>query len=157
MSGHGQSRARVLLKAAGAAAVLSASRLLFGGARVPGEQPQRGAHRNRNRNRKLNDDGSHSERSDLVTYGVGYALALLLTCAAFALVHWHWTTGTTALGVIFGLALIQAIVHFRCFLHIDLTRSARDDLQLILFSTLIIAVMVGGSLVVLFNERMRMM
>jgi cytochrome o ubiquinol oxidase operon protein cyoD len=151
MRGQGHSRASVLLKAAGAAAVLGTSRLLLGGAGMPGEQPQRDARR------KPTDDGSHSERSDLITYGVGYVLALLLTCAAFALVHWHWATSTIALGIIFALALIQAIVHFRCFLHIDLKQSARDDLQLILFSTLIIAVMVGGSLVVLFNQRMRMM
>lgn len=151
MRGHGQSRARVLLKAAGAAAVLGTSKLLLGGAGGPAEQPQRDAHR------KPNDGGAHSKRSDLITYGVGYILALTLTCAAFALVHWHWASGATALGFIFALALIQAIVHFRCFLHVDLKQSARDDLQLILFSTLIIAAMTGGTLVVLFNLRMRMM
>lgn len=151
MSGHGQTRATILLKAAGAAAVLGASRLLSGGAGVPGEEPKRDTHR------KPSDDGSHSERSDLITYGVGYVLALLLTCGAFALVHWHWATSTTAISIIFALALAQAIVHFRCFLHVDLKQSARDDLQLILFSTLIIGVMVGGSLVILFNLRMRMM
>ncbi len=59
--------------------------------------------------------------------------------------------------LVFGLALVQAVVHFRCFLHIDLSARPRDDLQLILFSTLIIALMVGGTLVVLFNLRMRMM
>ncbi|MHA6720419.1 hypothetical protein ACX40Y_13325 [Sphingomonas sp. RS6] len=57
----------------------------------------------------------------------------------------------------FGLALVQMIVQFRCFLHISLQRSARDDLRLILFSTLIVALMVGGTLVILFNLRMRMM
>ncbi|MGH1574804.1 cytochrome o ubiquinol oxidase subunit IV [Methylobacterium sp. P31] len=142
-----------MLKAAGAAAVLGTSSLLFGGAGRPGAQPRRDRHRNL----KPDDDGPKSERSDIITYGVGYVLALLLTCAAFALVRWPWAPRATALGIIFALALIQAIVHFRCFLHVDLKRSARDDLQLILFSTLIIAVMVGGSLVVLFNERMRMM
>ena len=35
--------------------------------------------------------------------------------------------------------------------------SARDDLQLILFSTLIMLLMVGGTLVVLFNLQLRMM
>lgn len=153
MRGHSQSRVRVLLKAAGAAAVLGVSRLLLSGGGGPVEEPRRDKHRNR----KTNDDSSHSKRSDLITYGVGYVLALLLTCAAFALVHWHWASGATALGVIFALALIQAIVHFRCFLHVSLDSSARDDLQLILFSTLIIGAMVGGTLVVLFNLRMRMM
>lgn len=153
MDERGQSRARILLKGAGAAAVLSAFRALFGEAGVSGGRPQRNVHHNQ----KSSGDGSHSERSELITYGIGYVLALLLTCAAFALVHWNWASGPTALGVIFALALIQAIVHFRCFLHVTLNHSARDDLQLILFSTLIIAVMTGGTLVVLFNLRMRMM
>ncbi|MCE4224957.1 cytochrome-c oxidase [Methylobacterium sp. C25] len=102
------------------------------------------------------DDG-HSRRADLATYAFGYLLALVLTGAAFALVRWRWAGGTKALAVVFGLALAQAIVHFRCFLHVDLKRSARDDLQLILFSTLIVLLMVGGTLVVLLNLRMRMM
>lgn len=96
-------------------------------------------------------------RPEIITYGVGYALALLLTIAAFALVHWHWAAPTSALGIVFGLALVQIIVHFRCFLHVTLHGPARDDLQLILFSTLIVLLMVGGTLVILFNLRMRMM
>ena len=39
----------------------------------------------------------------------------------------------------------------------SLARSSRDDLQLILFSTLIVALMVGGTLVILFNLHGRMM
>ena len=142
-----------MLKAAAAAALLGTSRLLLGGT----EKPRRRLRHDARRTQERTDDNAHSKRTDLITYGVGYVLALALTCAAFALVHWHWASGTTALGVIFALALIQAIVHFRCFLHVSLGRSARDDLELILFSTLIIAVMTGGTLVVLFNLRTRMM
>ena len=94
---------------------------------------------------------------EIITYGVGYALAFVLTIAAFALVHWHWASPPTALGIVFGLGLVQIIVHFRCFLHVTLHGPARDDLQLILFSTLIVLLMVGGTLVILFNLRMRMM
>ena len=95
--------------------------------------------------------------SELVTYVVGYGLALLLTAAAFVIVRWRLATPTTALGIVFGLGLVQMLVHFRCFLHVDFRKASRDDLQLILFSTLIVLLMVGGTLVVLFNLRMRMM
>ena len=94
---------------------------------------------------------------ELATYVVGYGLAMALTIAAFALVHWHWTLPSTALWIVFALALVQIIVHFRCFLHVTLHGPARDDLQLILFSTLIVLMMVGGTLVLLLNLRMRMM
>jgi len=49
------------------------------------------------------------------------------------------------------------IVHFRFFLHISLGRSSRDDLQLILFSTLIVVLMVSGTIVILMNLNERMM
>ena len=98
-----------------------------------------------------------SATPEVMTYLVGYGFALLLTGVAFALVHWHWTRPTTALAIVFALGLVQMVVHFRCFLHVTLSGPARDDLQLIAFSTLIILLMVGGTLVVLFNLRMRMM
>ncbi len=97
------------------------------------------------------------ERRETLTYVIGYALALLLTCAAFALTYFHWLAPRAGFYTVLCLGLAQMLVHFRCFLHIDLTRSARADLQLILFSSLIIALMVGGTLVILFNLRARML
>ncbi len=49
------------------------------------------------------------------------------------------------------------VVHFRFFLHITFGKSTREDLQLILFSALILTLMVSGTLVILFNLRARMM
>jgi cytochrome o ubiquinol oxidase operon protein cyoD len=98
-----------------------------------------------------------SKRDDIRSYAIGYGLALALTGAAFATVHWQSFVSTTTLAIVLGLALVQMVVHFRFFLHISLRRSARDDLQLILFSTLIVTMMVSGTLVILFNLRARMM
>ncbi len=98
-----------------------------------------------------------SRRADIRSYVIGYGLALMLTGAAFATVRWPNFVSTTTLAIVFGLALVQMAVHFRCFLHVSLRKSARDDLQLILFSTLIVILMVSGTLVVLFNLRARMM
>ena len=96
------------------------------------------------------------QRRETLTYVVGYALALPLTGAAFGLVYLRLLGGGHAFYTVLGLGLVQMMVHFRCFLHIDLKRSTRADLQLILFSSLIIALMVGGTLVLLFNLRTRM-
>lgn len=97
------------------------------------------------------------EHRETMTYVVGYGSALVLTCAAFGLVYLRLLSGKDALYTVLGLGLMQMLVHFRCFLHIDLKRSARADLVLILFSSLVVALMVGGTLVVLFNLRQRMM
>jgi len=97
------------------------------------------------------------ERRETLTYVAGYALALLLTLAAFGLVYLRVLDGQEAFYTLLGLGLVQMLVHFRCFLHIDLQRSARADLMLLLFSSLIVALMVGGTLVVLSNLQQRMM
>ena len=100
------------------------------------------------------DDG---KRDEIRSYAIGYGLALVLTGAAFATVHWPSFISTTTLAIVLGLALVQMVVHFRFFLHISLQKSARDDLQLILFSTVIVILMVSGTLIILFNLRARMM
>lgn len=102
--------------------------------------------------------GPHdSRREEIRSYVTGYGLALVLTGAAFASVHWQGFVPATTFIIVLGLALVQTAVHFRFFLHVSLRRSARDDLLLILFSTLIVILMVSGTLVVLFNLRERMM
>ena len=98
-----------------------------------------------------------NERRETTTYIVGYGLALFLTLAAFGLVYLHLLDGRQAYYAVLGIGLMQMLVHFRCFLHVDLQRSARADLMLLLFSSVIVALMVGGTLVVLFNLRERMM
>ena len=98
-----------------------------------------------------------TKAEDVGAYTIGYAFALALTIAAFALAYWSEFAATTTLAVILGLGLVQMVIHFRFFLHISLRKSSRDDLQLILFSALIVILMVSGTLVILFNLRSRMM
>jgi cytochrome o ubiquinol oxidase operon protein cyoD len=97
------------------------------------------------------------QRREVRAYVIGFGLALGLTAAAFAAVRWQTFTANATLAIVLGLALIQMVVHFRFFLRINLGRSSRENLWLILFSALIIALMVSGTLVILFNLRQRMM
>lgn len=97
------------------------------------------------------------ERDETRSLILGYGLALMLTLLAFGMVLLHVLTGREAFYTVLGLGFVQMVVHLRFFLHVDLKRSARADLQVILFSTLIITLMVGGTLVVLFNLHDRMM
>lgn len=95
------------------------------------------------------------ERHDFHLYLWGAGLALLLTVLPFALVHWQalprvWTL--VAIGV---FALVQMAVQFRFFLHIGI-KQHRDDLQLILFSALLLLIMVCGTLWIMASLAMRM-
>ena len=146
MTKPGSSWKRRAVWVGGLAALLVAVLVLWKGKALPTSQ----------RKSETREDGE-TAGSELATYAIGYGFALLLTLAAFSVVYWRLTSYPVSLGVVFGLALVQMIVHFRCFLHISFSEAARDDLQLILFSTCILLLMVGGTLVLLFNLRMRMM
>ena len=102
-------------------------------------------------------DLEEHRKREFASYLVGIVSAIILTCMAFAIVHFSMFDAVNTRYAIFGLALVQVIIHFRYFLHIDFAKSARDDLQLILFSSLIVAIMTGGTLVILFNLQHRMM
>lgn len=95
------------------------------------------------------------ERRDFRSYVWGVGLALLLTLVPFAMVHWAVIPRLPLLAVIGGLALLQMLVHFRFFLHIGF-KHRREDLQLILFSALLLAIMVGGTIWIMASLAMRM-
>ncbi|MGI4856057.1 MAG: cytochrome o ubiquinol oxidase subunit IV [Janthinobacterium lividum] len=95
------------------------------------------------------------EREDFRSYALGLGLALLLTCVPFAMVHWHLVPRRALFMTIGGCALVQIVAHFRFFLHIGWKRQ-REDLQLILFSALIMAIMVAGTLWIMGSLSVRM-
>lgn len=97
-----------LLKTAGSAVLLAFLAAIAGGIHLHTRDP------------RTAEQTLRSAWPELATYLVGYGFAITLTVTAFALVHWHWTTPYTALWIVLGLGLVQIIVHFRCFLHINL-------------------------------------
>ncbi|GBQ14084.1 cytochrome o ubiquinol oxidase subunit IV [Swaminathania salitolerans] len=104
----------------------------------------------------MSADPRRERRQELHGYIAGLCLALILSAIPFAAVM---TGALPRAGIVWTIAiaaLCQVMVHFRLFLHIDLSRSHRDDLQLILFSLLIVVLMVGGTLWVLGNQRAMM-
>ena len=103
----------------------------------------------------MEDDGEY--RGELRSYVLGIVLALLLSAIPFAVVGLHAMARFWVLIAVAACAVVQVVVHFRFFLHIDLSRQKRDDLQLILFSTLIVALMVGGTVWIIMNEHAKML
>jgi cytochrome o ubiquinol oxidase subunit IV len=96
-------------------------------------------------------------RRERQSYIWGLGLAVVLTGLAFGLAMFKILSGGALLAAIGVLALVQIAVQFRFFLHIDLSRSKREDLQLILFTGLLILIMVSGSLWIMASLDQRMM
>ncbi|MEH6952060.1 cytochrome C oxidase subunit IV family protein [Nitrobacter sp. NHB1] len=95
------------------------------------------------------------ERREFRSYVWGIGLALLLTVAPFALVHWAAIPRFSLLIVIGVFAVVQMLVHFRFFLHIGFIQK-REDLQLILFSALLLTIMVAGTVWIMASLAARM-
>jgi cytochrome o ubiquinol oxidase operon protein cyoD len=104
----------------------------------------------------MTDEHVETHAQDLRSYCVGGILALALTALAFWLVIFEILPEFERLVAISVLAVAQIIVHFRYFLHIS-WYSHRDELQLVLFTGLILFLMVGGTIWILFNLHERMM
>lgn len=94
--------------------------------------------------------------SELRGYLVGFGLALVLTLGPFALVIWGGLAAGTTMMVLGACALVQLVVHLRFFLHIDPSQQKREDLQLILFSVLLLSIMSFGTIWIMGNLAMRM-
>ncbi|HET7610626.1 MAG TPA: cytochrome C oxidase subunit IV family protein [Rhodanobacteraceae bacterium] len=100
-------------------------------------------------------DEARQARREFLSYASGIALALALTLVPFWAVHWHALPQTALYIMIGAFALVQMVVHFRFFLHIGF-RQKRDDLQLILFSALLLVIMIGGTLWIMGSLARRM-
>lgn len=100
-------------------------------------------------------DLQQQERKEFRSYAWGVGLALLLTLVPFAMVHWASLPRMPLLIVIGAFALGQMLVHFRFFLHLGF-KQKREDLQLILFSGLLLAIMVGGTIWIMASLALRM-
>ena len=99
---------------------------------------------------------NREERRDFRSYVWGISLGLLLTLVPFALVYWAGIPRFPLFIIIGAFALVQMIVHFRFFLHLSF-RGKREDLYLILFSTLLLTIMLGGTIWIMSSLAMRMM
>ena len=98
----------------------------------------------------------HEQKQERASYLWGLGLSLLLTLVAFALVKYNLSSKPLCYWLLGGLGLLQLIIQFRFFLHINLSKRKREDLDLILFSTLLLLMMVGGTLWILINLHHRM-
>ncbi|KFE34200.1 cytochrome o ubiquinol oxidase subunit IV [Thioclava atlantica] len=96
------------------------------------------------------------KRREARSYLIGLGLALALTLPVFALVAWDLAPRMTILWVTAIAAVLQIAAHLRFFLHIRLKGQTREDLHLILFTTLILLLMGGGTIWLLWNLHTRM-
>jgi cytochrome o ubiquinol oxidase subunit IV len=102
-------------------------------------------------------DSTGVSRGSLKSYLTGFALSLILTAIPFALVMSGTWSAAATLAAIFSAGLVQILVHLRYFLHLDTSSAARWNVLALIFTLLIMALFVGGTLWIMYNLYYRMM
>lgn len=84
-------------------------------------------------------------------YGIGFVASLILTLLAFLLVGTHFIPSPSIYAVLTLLAVTQLVVQTVYFLGLNQSESGRWNLLPYLFTILIIAILVTGSLWIMYN------
>ncbi len=97
-------------------------------------------------------------KKKLGVYSLGIALSLLFTIIAFGLVMYPMFSVKTTYCTIFICATLQFIVQVRCFLNMNTkTPQAQYNVMSFIFSIVILAVVVGGSMWIMYHLNINMM
>lgn len=91
------------------------------------------------------------------TYTVGFLLSILLTIVPFAIVRYSSVSGWALTITLVGFAVLQLAVQLVFFLHIDREHGRRWNLIAFSFATLVVFIVVVGSLWIMHNLDYRMM
>lgn len=101
------------------------------------------------------DTRGHGSRR---SYLIGFGLAALLTAAPF----WLVMTGAVAsaqaaAGIIIALAFVQIIVHTIFFLHVNTRAEGGWTLMALIFTVVMVAIVISGSLWIMYHLNSNMM
>ncbi len=102
------------------------------------------------------DRRSEMHRRERRRYVIGYGGSLFLTIAVFTVAY---VFGIETKGVYLTIGLLglaQLVLQLVYFLHIDRRRSSREDLDLVLFSTLVLLIIIVGTVWIMGNLAVRM-
>ena len=92
------------------------------------------------------------------SYTLGFLLSVVLTAIPFVLVMTGILASVEATAlIIFALAVVQIVVHVVLFLHVDTRAEGGWTLIAFIFTAVIVAITIGGSVWVMFHLDANMM
>ncbi|MBV8041440.1 cytochrome o ubiquinol oxidase subunit IV [Pluralibacter sp.] len=91
------------------------------------------------------------------TYMTGFILSIILTLIPFWMVMNGSASHVALLGTVLVSAVVQILVHLVCFLHMNTKSDEGWNLTAFVFTALIIAIVVIGSIWIMWNLNYNMM
>jgi cytochrome o ubiquinol oxidase operon protein cyoD len=102
-------------------------------------------------------DHANASHGTLKSYIIGFALSIILTFMSFGCVMSGAVPHDLVMPGIMVLCVAQVLVQLMFFLHLSAKPGQRDNLSIGVFTLLIIAIVVVGSLWVMHNMNLYMM
>ncbi|ASV32835.1 cytochrome o ubiquinol oxidase subunit IV [Candidatus Hamiltonella defensa] len=99
--------------------------------------------------------GAH--QGSLKSYVVGFILSIMLTVIPFMMVMNQSASRTVILATVIATAVVQIIVHLVYFLHMNGASEERWNLVAFIFTVIIIAIVLVGSLWIMHHLNINMM
>jgi len=104
------------------------------------------------------DHADHgASHGSMKSYGVGFLCSIILTVIPFWMVMNPSLPHSTIVAVILAFAVVQILVHLVCFLHMSNKSEQRWNTIAFVFTVLIVALVVGGSVWIMNNANSNMM
>jgi len=101
--------------------------------------------------------GHNASHGTFKSYIVGFALSVVLTILSFGTVMHGGFEHDTAVALVVAFCVAQLLVQLLFFLHMGTAPEQRENSSVFLFTILIVAIVVAGSLWVLHNMNTNMM
>ena len=102
-------------------------------------------------------ESSGASHGSVKSYMTGFILSIILTVIPFWMVMDGGFTHQTMLITVVAMAVVQIFVHLVYFLHMNTSSEERWNLVALVFTVLIIAIVVVGSLWIMYNLNINMM
>lgn len=93
----------------------------------------------------------------LRSYVTGFLLSVVLTAVPFGLIMWGAAPSATAIPICICLAVAQILVHLVYFLHMNGSSSQTWNVAAFVFTLVVVAILVVGSLWVMYHLNANMM
>lgn len=102
-------------------------------------------------------DSAGASGGSIRTYATGFVFAIVLTAIPFGLVIYGALSRPAVITIIIGAAVVQVMVHLHYFLHVNTSSKARWNVMALLFTTLIMTLIVGGTIWIMTHLDYRLM
>ncbi len=102
-------------------------------------------------------DGHGADHGTLTSYLIGFGLSVVLTVVPFALIMTGALPAATAVPVCMAIGVVQIVVHLIYFLHLNSHSSRSWNMLAFIFTLIVVAIVVGGSLWIMYHLDTNMM